>query len=462
MTNITSEKNGTFWTRVEAKYKKLFSIAEIESAVILQWSFGAMLFFFFVTFSQWITSSGTTVETAARGLAVCWPYFQDCSWLYFLRSLPYGYTQSAFYMILYGIMLLTVWRMWEKDWYRAHAALGLLWLWKMYVMFVLSYTIAGPYDYYHIMLSAVLLFIPYKEYFLKFTYVFLYFMSVTTKFDATWTLGTYFTAMRSGLPFLPEITTTVWTNLVIFMQIIGCWFLLSKNLVWQRLSLTYFVTFHLYSGILVFYTYPSITLPILLILFGPMYRHTPMPFSKKTVAGWIFIVLIALFQLLGFLISPDRRITLEGNRFGMFMFEANHQCIATVTTHASRSLSNAVDFETPAGTSCSGFFCLTQRKTIPNGQGVIQTERYESGTAWNRCDPYIWYTQLAQKCARNATISHIALQFDHSINGGPFFRIVDAPDICALTYKPFSHNEWILLPPDAPLIGYPVENSYHY
>jgi hypothetical protein len=211
----------------------------------------------------------------------------------------------------------------------------------------------------------------------------------------------------------------------------------------------------------VFYDYPSVTLPAIAILFGPMYRHTPTPFTKKALWGWGLIAIIALFQLLGFSIPTDRYLTLEGNRFGMFMFEANHQCVVTVTRNYDYTRSAANDFVTAAKTPCVGFYCLVQRKTTVNTSAGTssQTLRYESGTAWNRCDPYQWWAQLHAQCSRG--ITSIALTFDHSINGGPFYRIVDLANICTVDYQPFMHNAWIMLPPQAQIVGYPVENWYH-
>lgn len=444
------------------RYRRLFTIGEIEREPVVQWMFGAMLFYFFVSFSIWINRSDITVETARRGGAVCWPYFQKCTDLYFLHALPYGYSQSALYMCLYAVLVLIVYLMWKKNWVFAHALTLLLLLWKIFVVFVLSYTISGPYDYYHIILTATLLFVPHKEYFLKLVFVFLYFMSVTVKFTPAWIAGTYFTSMVYGAPFVPTWLTPLATNIVIFGQIVECWFLLSSRPLLQRFSFWYALFFHIYSGVLVLYNYPSVTVPAIVILFGPMYRHTPTPFTRKAIAGWTIIVLIALFQLTGFLIPTDRFITLEGNRFGMFMFEANHQCVATVTSYYTSKRSGRDDFESPPGAQCQGFYCATKRTTAVSATGTVQQIRYESGTAWNRCDPYEWLSRLKQPCTNNPTLTRIALQLDHSINGSPFYRIVDTDNICNLTYQPFAHNAWILIPPEAKTVGYPVENWYHY
>lgn len=451
-----------FFHSVVHRYHRVFSIEEIEKESILQWMFGGSLFFFFVTFSRWVSSPNVTIEQAERGAATCWEYFQNCADFFFLHEIGHGYSQPIFYMVLYGIMLTIVHCMWRKKWTAAHALLTLLLLWEIIVTLVLSFSDGAPYYYYHIVLTTMILFVPFKEFFLKFSFVFMYFMSVTTKLDSTWILGTYFTALRDGMPLFPDALAAPITNFVIFMQVVGGWFLLSKRWVLQRAAFVYCVAFHLYSGVFVLYFYPSVSLPPLLILFGAMYRYTPVPFSKKAVAGWIVIVLVAIFQLLGFTAPGDRRITLEGNKFGMFMFEANHQCIVTVGTYSKNKPDVRPDWEVPAGTRCTGFFCQVKTTTSSTPDNLSLREvRYESGTAWNRCYPYEWWSSLHARCAQQANTTRISLKIDHSINGEPFYRIVDVPNICDVQYRPFGGNAWIQQPPEAPLIGYPVTNTYN-
>ncbi len=450
-----------FIAPLETSYRAFFSIDEIKNQPILQWVFGGLLLFLYAIFSTWANSSNMTVETAARGAAECWPYFQECYRYFFLHALPDGYSQTTFYMGLYGIMIAIVWAMWRQKWSIAHALMLMLFVWEVLVVLVLSYQDGAPYNYYHIALMATLLLVPHKEYFLKLVFVFLYFLSVTVKIDSTWILGTYFTSLENGLPIFPDALTALFTNIVMFMQMVGCWFLLSRRVILQRLAFVYFVVFHMYSGVFVLFLYPTVTIPSLLILFGPMYRHTPIPFDKKTFGGIILLILLSVFQLLGFLAPGDRRMTLEGNRFGMFMFEANHQCVVTVTTYGER-LPSIPDSETPAGTACRGFYCMVRAQTSIQGGVTAQKLRYESGSAWNRCYPYSWWSRQHTRCIYNPAVERISVQIDHSINGGPFYRIVDAQNICDLPYRAFGPNEWIKSPPEAPLVGYPVKNSYHY
>src|SRR6185437_8868018 len=97
--------------------------------------------------------------------------------------------------------------------------------------------------------------------------------------------------------------------------------------------------------------------------------------------------------------------------------------------------------------------------------------RYQDGTekpgsvssdrAQDRCDPYTYWYTLNQMCQRDPSIESVRWTFDHSVNGGPFYRIVDVPNACALTYKPFGHNAWIITPAQgAKVVGYPGKNLF--
>ncbi len=445
--------------RIGEYYKRLFSVSEIETTPVLQWMCGVTLLFFYATFTRWIYSDEATIDAVNRGAAYCWPYFQSCHALFFLHSLPYSYVQMTFYMGLLVSMCATVYAMWKKRWALVHALLSILFAWKLWVMFVLSYEISGNYDYYHVFLTFLLLVVPHKEYFLKLCFVVLYFLSVTTKFHQTWILGSYFTSLHTGTPLFPDAVAPLLTNTVIFMQVIGSWFLISRNWPLQRLSLTYFTIFHLYSGILVRYLYPSIALTALLVLFGPLYRYTPPPRSLlKALPGALLILTQFAFQMPAHFIVGDQKLTLEGNKYGMYMFEANHQCIGHMKYIERRDGPVAETFsQIPPGTQCPGGSCVTKRHTYADGAYTVREETWESAVAWNRCDPYLFWQRTRRFCELPRAV-RVDMQFDHSIDGGPFYRIIDERDICGLTYHPFVHNNWILLPPDAKIVGYPVQN----
>jgi hypothetical protein len=197
----------------------------------------------------------------------------------------------------------------------------------------------------------------------------------------------------------------------------------------QRLALVALIVFHLYSGILVKYMYPTMVLPPLLILFGPRYLAIPSPVGARGLPGWALMALASVAQAISFAIPGDVKLTLEGNYYGLYMFEANHQCVSETEIH---------------------------RK-----DGAKTSERVESPSARRRCNPYATWFELMETCRAEDTVARIAWRFDHSINGGPFYRIVDTPDACRLSYQAFRHNAWIRLPEEgAPIMGRPVKNFY--
>ncbi len=455
MTFIRTIQSHPLLQALRARYRTLFSIHEIEENTMLQWLFGAVLLYFYVTFSQWISSPLLTAEADTT----CWPYFQGCNSLHFLSYLQHGYSQTTFYMVLFGIMIAITYLMWKKRWTSAHALLLLLFAWKFFASFVLAMSIAGVYDYYHLIMTAVLLFLPYKEYFAKIVFVLLYFLSATVKFYPTWVLGNYFTAMEPGLPLLPDSLTAFWTESVIVSQVFGCWFLLSRNRVVQRIALVYFSIFHFYSGTLVLFNYPTVAELVLLVLFGPWYRHQWPPLTKRSIAGWVFVGIIVLFQTPGHLIPGDEKITMEGYRLGMWMFDANHQCISEYSVVYNEGVVRTPHtYAALPGAPCIGSNCVTERETKKQGSQWVEHIRVESPKAEYRCNPYVAWQSRMSLCSKN--VERVAFTFDHSINGGPFYRIVDVPNMCDLTYKPFTHNTWIKEPPEAPAVGYPVQNFY--
>ncbi len=421
--------NGDYGRAFRSIYYRVFSVHEIAEQKILQWVFGATILSYFLTFFEWFHNHLTTVDALADGSYVCWSYFQGCEKLLVLRALPEGYSQPLLYMVLLGFLGLAVFLMYRKEWMLAHLAILPAFIWHVLGSFVVTMSMAGNYDYYLFVFAFITLFIPHKEFFLKLALVSLYTLSTVAKIHPTWIAGTYFSPLKTGLPLFQDWSIPLYTNLVIFMEMVGVWFLMSSNKLLRRGALIFFIFFHLYSGLLVGYRYPTTVLPTLLILFGPMYRPLSIPFDRRAIAGWSLIILLCCMQFTPRLIYGDEKLTMEGNRFGLYMFEANHQCIS------------ATEIE------------------YLNGESVMG--KRESHSARNRCDPYSYWFRLKKACERNPNVAHIRWTFDHSINGGPFLRIVDVPDACALEYYPFKHNDWIRTEYDnPPVIGYPVENLY--
>ena len=403
----------TFWKN----YSRLFSVGEIENSTALKWVFGAALFSHFTAFSSW----------SRRTIDMCWPYFQNCDVFHVLSPLP-DYSQTTFFMGLFALILFCIFFMSRQNWRAAHAVFFALFVVKFLLVFVVSMNFVGNYEYYHLAFCAALLFLSHKLFFLKLFLVGFYFLSTAIKIHPGWVVGTYFSAMENGIPFVPNSLLPLWTNQLILMEMVGCWFLFSRNKTIRNIVLFYFAFFHLYSGVLVEYRYPSTVLPTLLILFGLFYEHSQIPKFRTSPAGWILAGVFALGQGTSHFIPGDEKITLEGNYYGLYMFEANHQCVSQM------------------------------RIFWENGE---TRDLYRSGiSARNRCNPYNFFFRTQNDfCESEEKVERIKWTFDHSINGGPFRRIVDTENLCALGYRPFSKNHWIG-GHDSPVVGQPFRNFY--
>lgn len=113
---------------------------------MLKWAFGATILSHFLAFNAWFYNKATTIDAFVAGEYTCWPYFQECGNLLFLRTLPEGYSQPLLYMLLFGLLLLAVYLMYKRDWVLAHLALMPAFVWHTLVTFVLTYSLSGNYE----------------------------------------------------------------------------------------------------------------------------------------------------------------------------------------------------------------------------------------------------------------------------------------------------------------------------
>ncbi|HPF77962.1 MAG TPA: hypothetical protein PLF01_01600 [Alphaproteobacteria bacterium] len=425
MISALSERFGPRLSKLKDAYWRMFSIKEIENDVAVRLFGGAVLIGFLVSFKNWEGNWGTTIMAKLNGSALCWPTFQSCyNWI-FMDARPEGYTQNTIFMLMLGVIFLAAYALLSKKYTLAHVSIFILFLWKLYVTSI-SYRYSANYDYYQTSFTIIFLFLPHKRFFGSLAVVTFYFLSTATKIHETWTLGTYFTSMKTGLPIFPKWATLFLTNLVIFMEMIAAWFLFSKNKFLQRTVFFFFAVFHLYSGTLVGYHYPTIVTPSLLIFFGPLFKpFDTVPNGIKSFPGWCFFLFLFSMQMLSHTIPGDEKLTLEGNFYGLYMFEANHQCSVRIADE--------------------------------NDNAIF---RYDSASARDRCDPYrYWFRIKHTYCEQNKGAKY-SFKMTHSINGGPFYMIVNEPDLCALEYKPFSKNDWIKTEKEAQPMARPRQNYY--
>lgn len=413
-----------FLKRVDEELKKIGNtvndiyISSLFAKLFAGWG----LLTFLISFNTYFSSG---YLSSYSGLP-CFPHFQNCKALLsnlHLQPLPLSYGESTFFTILLGLIVLAAYLLYSKKYTYVHLIIGILLSVKILIL-CFNYGL-GNYDYYDIVLLTVFFFYPSRQDLAKLVFVILYFLASTIKIHEGWIVGTYFSSLYYGLPSVPDAFTPIATNIVIIMQLAGCWFLLSKHKKIANYVLYFFIFFHLYSTVLVAYRYPITSLLSMLVIFVATRDTSTKPdykINKRNAAFYFLMSIILVGQSVAYIIPGDQKLTLEGNNYGLYMFEANHQCVSTVTV-----------------------------KGVP-------TQEF-SYDARNRCDPYGYlYTLQYRYCKKEAF--PISWTFDHSINGKPFLRIIDSNDLCALRYKPFTHNSWIKLEEEAPVVGMPYKNIY--
>ncbi len=410
--------------RIEEKIKrflgKLFSIEEVENSKTLQLGYFLFLISLTTTFFSWDGKGITFSE-------ICLSHVSNCDWyksFFLLIPQPYSYSESIFYVILYALLVLVAFFVYKKEYLEAHFVLLFLFLWKLYIVY--GFSVSGNYDYYDIVLLAVFLFSANKLFFLRVSFVFLYFLASTIKIHDGWIVGTYFTSLHNGLPLFPDVAVPVLTNIVILTQMVACWLILlpKKNPLF-KFFIVEFIFFHFYSGTIVNYRYILSSIPPLIILF--LHPDT-IPFHKKKIFfGSVLLIFLLGMQMVAIKIPGDQKLTLEGDRYGLYMFEANHQCVERSTTTINKVTKNSTNF---------------------------------SARARTRCYPDAIFNKLKRNCTADNK-AEVSFMLDHSINGGPFYRVIDEKNICNLSYRPFDKNSWIKSELDNPkIVGYPVKNYY--
>jgi hypothetical protein len=328
-------------------------------------------------------------------------------------------------MVFFGFVILAAYGLMVRKYVLAHACMLFLFVTKLYFMFA-TLIHNSNYEYYHTLFCMVFVFLPRKRFFGSLMVVWCYFLSTAAKIHPTWVWGSYFSSLETGLPLAPSGWEPLFTNFVIFMEMVMSWFMFSSRKWLQRSVFAFFVFFHLYSGILVGYRYPVIVMPSLLIFFGSLFRPFPsIPLNRASLPGWILIVSMLVIQMYNHTLPSDPKLTLEGDYYGLFMFEANHQCRIAFADEQGRTLYS-----------------------------------HDYISARHRCDPWVELTAAQQKFCKYAPQSKIKFTEIHSINGGPFYEIVNEPDLCSLNYKPFADNVWIKDETTASMVGRPLKNIY--
>lgn len=412
------------------RYQNFFGINEIRKSKHLQAVYWALLIGFFLSFQQWIDLNQVTLQAAKEGKHICLPYFQNCENLYFFDGFPLSYGQNILYAVLSAFLLLSAIAAWRRRWDLAWLALWPPFLWKLLYVGLLTNSAHVDFEYFHIPPLLLFLLARDKLYFMRRGWVLVYLFAATMKFNESWIVGSYFTSLSLGMPLVSDSLVPFVSNGVAFFEILAPWFLLSSNRRLRYSVLGLWVLFHIYSITLVGFRYPLHCTPLLLALFLPQpSAHELMPkFNSRAWMGWLILAGLCFVSFVPRWIPGDKLYTLQGIKFGVGMFDANHQCVST----------EIIEFE----------------------DGHSSTKVFNSGGAMQRCGPYPIFFRLQQICRREG-VKAVGWKLLSSVNGGPFYQMVDVIDACKLDYKPFSSNDWIRDPSTgAEIRGYPRKNTH--
>lgn len=409
---------------------KALGIDEIRSSQTLILVAWVLLFGWFLEFSTWIHFGDFTVNAVSEGRHLCWPFFQECGEWYFLTQPPLGNTHALAYAVLFALLVAAGLALARRKFLAVHGIFLLFFLWEMFVM-GMSMRLAVNYWYFHALYAALFLFSRERLFVLRLGAVMLYFLSGILKLNAGWIQGTYFTSLRDGLYFIPDALIPLATNGVIILELVIVWFLFSSRRSVRYAVLALLSVFHTYSVVYVGYTYPAVAFPMVLVLFLPMDRVlVSRELLRRAAVGVGILCAVLLAHIAYYATYGFQPFSLEGNKLRMYMFDANYQCRSSATFMYADGSSRA----------------LTS----------------DSYYAKYRCDPYAHWFYFNQLCGERGGPESVRWTFDSSVNGSPFFRIIDVADACALPYRPFGRNAWIRVPGEelVPIVGYPEKNEY--
>lgn len=376
---------------------------------------------FLVQFYVWSAEKFGSVSDLS-----CWPYFQSCGDWKFLVAHPDGYSYNFFYSIVFFVWTSCSYCAFRKKWKMAQFLMACEVVWSIVVFFVLSYQVPANYFFFHIPFAILFLVAKEPYPYLRLLFVYLYSVAGLIKLNSTWITGSYFSALQNGMFLFADELIPYATNSVILMESFVVWFLFSNNKIFRRAAIVWILLFSFYSMAYVGWRYPIHTL----LKFGLLFVITPKVHHLGSYLKRLSLCLYcALFVAIGFLpffVSGDERYTLKTYRFGLGMFDANHQCVSI--------------------------------KTVVKNSGESVASRFSSRNSSSRCSPYQQFA-LAQKDCVRPNIEKVGLEVFHSINGGPLYEIINESDICKLKYYTFGENPWLRSPTETtPFLGWPGKN----
>lgn len=418
-----------------------------------------LLFYFFVTFWEW--QQHPSLSRAGDELFVYCPFwpFEDARGLIFLDA-------WSTMVLLRALALLALVAALVPGGRFALASLAVLTLVKTYY-YLSSLLLMGNYHHMHLILCLLYLAARERLLFVRLGLVVIYWMSALAKLTPSWLAGEYFNSVPGHLPLLPAApgAVTAASLGLLVLEALGPLLLFSRRRRLRIAAAALFVMFHLYSGIIVGFFYPTLMLGVVVAAFVP-----PDPpllegyrFSWRDLPGWLILGLCLLGGVYGYLIPGDVRTTGEGRYLGMCMFDANRAAEAEIEIWRGerrylfrvqhswprrevldwRTTCEATVYapgEAPRRTVLSGPF-------VEDGQVLFNPAMFRTASRMFS-DPYLFYF-YARELERRAHPDRIAVRLWQQLDGhSERFMILDIQDFAreAPRYSGWGHNDWIRLP----------------
>ncbi len=307
-----------------------------------------------------------------------------------------------------------------------HFLLSITAIWHLVLVGLLTHNdfYSGHVMFYIAAINIVLLFLPNKIATLGWFLILTYVLSLGSKMTDSWFVGNLFRALDLGLPVVGDRYHTLAAWAVMLTEGVIVWFLLSKHRLLKYGAITTLFIFHVYSILLIQYFFPAVAIVVLLAIFATSPSPSIKPLSGKTKSQlplMVLTVLLVLGQSISWLIPGDSRLTAEGKRFGLHMFNTTSHCYVTTK--------------------------------VTDREGIVHSNHYR-GRRSGYCEPYYQWYPLKQQCLYNG-VSQAVLTMDIAINSEPYRRAVNQIDACKTEYHPLKHNGWITInPKKMPVVKY--------
>ena len=382
-------------------------------------------FFVFVTLCVFVFDFNKN-SFADSNFQRCWPHWQGCRSLAFPADFPYSYAYTTLFA---GILLILCFSFWAVIANKQKHYLGGLWLltlFKIFFFFIWRFHDQHNFAMFHLLPTLAFLINKENRIFAgQVVWCLCYFLAGLVKVSDGWIVGTYFSNLELGLPFVPLALVPLATNFIFFAETTMGWTLLSRK--WGRSSFWFWTFFHVYSAILVGFYYPIRCLAMMWALFLPHLKPDFQLQSHRTnrlnLGTILLISFLVLLHMVPFAFNEDPKWTLRWQGYGFNMFDANYQCVTEMN--------------------------YTQESKIKNVKREIAMSRF-------RCSPALALEDAKNLC--ESTKNAVSLSIIKSVNGSPFYKIVDLKDACNEKFSLLGANEWINKNPTQ-VEGYPVPNA---